>query len=219
MTTLANRKVICGNCGTKTNVTVVASTNSMGSPDLDTRPPQMERSTMKYWVQRCPYCGYCGSDLSQTILIDIVMESTYQNQLNNTDFPRLGNSFICQSMILERLEKYNKAGWASLRAAWTCDDAKKIESAILARKRAINLFLKASKENQTPMKQKGGFELMLAELYRRTKQFDKGLKYLEDNLSNRKLRKFQKIIQKLIKAERELMKKKDDKCHQISEFM
>lgn len=41
-------------CGTKSNHMAIGSTNSFGSPDLDTRPPEMARSTIYQFIQRCP---------------------------------------------------------------------------------------------------------------------------------------------------------------------
>ena len=50
MTTLDERTSTCAICGGRSKQTVVASTNARGSPDLDLRPPEMQRSTMPYWV-------------------------------------------------------------------------------------------------------------------------------------------------------------------------
>jgi hypothetical protein len=57
MTTLYREKSRCAVCGIATEYTSIGSTNAFGSPDLDTRPPEMQRSTIFAWVQRCPECG------------------------------------------------------------------------------------------------------------------------------------------------------------------
>lgn len=54
----------CFICGEMCKVYAIASTNRMGSPDLDTRPPEMERSTIKYHIQYCPSCHYCAPDIT-----------------------------------------------------------------------------------------------------------------------------------------------------------
>ena len=41
MTTMFDKAVECSICGEKSNHTVIRSTNSFGSPDLDRRPPEM----------------------------------------------------------------------------------------------------------------------------------------------------------------------------------
>ena len=65
MTTMHEEKVQCCVCGKKNNHEVVGSSYSHGSSDLDTRPPEMTRSTIYYSIQRCPSCGYSASDLSE----------------------------------------------------------------------------------------------------------------------------------------------------------
>ena len=64
MTLIFGNDVECAICGDISNQAEVLSTNTNGSSDLDTRPPEMERSNIEYEVQRCPSCGYCSSDLS-----------------------------------------------------------------------------------------------------------------------------------------------------------
>lgn len=54
MTTLYEAKAQCAVCGTESEYTGIGSTNSFGSPDLDTRPLKMKRSTIVDWIQRCP---------------------------------------------------------------------------------------------------------------------------------------------------------------------
>ena len=58
MTTLDEAKKKCAVCGKISAHFEVTSTNTFGAPDLDTRPPEMMRSTMDMWVQECPSCGY-----------------------------------------------------------------------------------------------------------------------------------------------------------------
>jgi hypothetical protein len=41
MTTMIEKAVECSICGEKSNHTVIRSTNSFGSHDLDRRPPEM----------------------------------------------------------------------------------------------------------------------------------------------------------------------------------
>ena len=58
MTTVYHQNITCAICGTEFEYTGIASTNAFGPTDLDTQPPEMERSTIDAWVQRCPQCGY-----------------------------------------------------------------------------------------------------------------------------------------------------------------
>jgi len=50
LTTIFENKVMCCVCGEKSYQTDIGSSYSSGSPDVDTRPPEMERSLIEYWV-------------------------------------------------------------------------------------------------------------------------------------------------------------------------
>ncbi|HON06538.1 MAG TPA: hypothetical protein PLW02_00390 [Verrucomicrobiota bacterium] len=84
----------------------------------------MARSTIKMWVQSCPYCGYCAPDISESIdkASEIIHSSDYKAQLKNQKFPELANKFLCYGMIEENAGNYAKAGKAYVHAAWVCDD-------------------------------------------------------------------------------------------------
>ena len=65
MTKIVRSRCECAVCGAKNRYSVLASTNTFGGgPDLDLRPPEMRRSTMPYWVQECPECGYISEEVS-----------------------------------------------------------------------------------------------------------------------------------------------------------
>ncbi len=96
LTTLYEKKAQGSVCGTENEYTGIGSTNALGSLDLDTRPPEMERSTIFTWVQRCPECGYCASDVSITRprAQAVVNGEEYKDQLNDPTYPELANSFL-----------------------------------------------------------------------------------------------------------------------------
>lgn len=64
-TTIMEVSSKCYVCGKTLKYKTWMSTNQFGSPDLDTRAPEMARSTMFMWVKCCPSCGYCASDVSE----------------------------------------------------------------------------------------------------------------------------------------------------------
>lgn len=76
---------------TENQYTDIGSTNEFGSPDLDTRPPEMRRSTIFAWVQRCPQCGYCACDVSKapSQAEALVRSSEYIRQLSDSIYPEL----------------------------------------------------------------------------------------------------------------------------------
>ena len=63
MTTIYPEEVVCFLCGASSRQYMVGSSNTMGAPDLDTRPAEMMRSTIEYQIQSCPDCGYSAPDL------------------------------------------------------------------------------------------------------------------------------------------------------------
>ncbi len=64
MTTERHEVFRCALCSEESEHTIIGSMNAVGHPDLDARPPQMRRSTLFAWVQRCLTCGYCATDIS-----------------------------------------------------------------------------------------------------------------------------------------------------------
>jgi ribosomal protein L37E len=102
MTTMDNISVECCVCGTKSIHLSVGSTNAFGYPELDTRPPEMERSTIYHMIQRCLSCGYCSSDLS-TCLGDteaFVKSKNYQDILSTPSIPEEAASYLASSYII-----------------------------------------------------------------------------------------------------------------------
>ncbi len=63
MTFISKELEKCIVCGTESRHLVLLSSNTFGGEDLDGRPPNMLRRTMKRWVQRCRRCGYCATNL------------------------------------------------------------------------------------------------------------------------------------------------------------
>lgn len=134
----------------------IASTNAFGSCDLDTRPPEMERSTLRSQVQRCPSCGFCAvevKDFDQRY--SAILESeAYQKQLIAPECPELALTFLCAGMLAEGVTRHQEAGWLFLRAAWVCDDHKRDELARRCRCRAADQFIAAMA--QAPMEGQAG---------------------------------------------------------------
>ena len=64
MSTIGLMNKVCAVCGKESEYSVLNSTNTFGSPDLDLRPPEMRRSTMHIWIQECPFCGYISKDVT-----------------------------------------------------------------------------------------------------------------------------------------------------------
>jgi len=173
MTRLLQENETCSICGHISEQIGIMSTNRLHAPDIDCRPPEMERSTMPYWMRRCPSCGYCAPHLSSNAsqVSQIIQSGSYQQQLRHESNPELANSFLCSSMIQEQTGDYPLAGWHALYAAWTCDDAGAGELAVLARQKALQHFQEARARHIAFAKDIGIEEVVIADLLRRLGQF------------------------------------------------
>lgn len=201
----------CGVCGKVSEVNVLASSNSRGYDDLDRRPPEMYRSTMRYWVQRCAECGYCARYLNRTVpcAAEVVKSSEYLAQLNNPDYPKLANSFSCESIIEEHDKNYGNAIMSMLAASWACDDAKMNDAAIACRKRAIDLIL--IQEKTTKITDWG--TILVVDLLRRTCQFEQAHKAVAERRSMMTDKRAIKVLNYEVK----LLNNQDTACHNAGE--
>ena len=173
MTTYSRETKICAVCAQPVEVTLFGSSNEFGSRDLDLRPAEMLRSTFAFWANRCPHCGYCASDISwggqhET---SVVQSDEYQAQLCNRDYPELANTFLCDSMILQAAGKLREAGFASLHAAWSCDDEGRQAEARLCRLRAVSLFEMFRASGKLVLDVPAAEFILLADLQRRSGEF------------------------------------------------
>ena len=157
MTMRIKKEFSCYVCGTKSQQTLVLSTNSMGSNDLDLRAPEMERSTIDSWIHRCPSCNYCSSNLSEKNddAIVIIESQEYKNIIANKNIPQLASSFLALSFIQQKMNYYSNSARSSIHAAWICDDVKEDKIARLFRMRAIKLLGTAKILSQEFQQQKG----------------------------------------------------------------
>ncbi len=175
MTRRYKEKEKCAICGKTSEHNAILSTNIFGSADLDFRPPEMQRSTIDTWIQTCPSCGYCAPTISiclEKSSEEVVRSDSYHQQLNNTEYPKLANIFLCFSLIQESAGGYAKAGKACIHAAWSCDDVGSDAGAQKCRKKAVTLLQKAKENSQRFLKQAISEETLMVDLLRRSGQFE-----------------------------------------------
>jgi len=93
----------CAVCGAVSRQTHLLSTTYFGASDLDGRPPQMRRSTVPWWVSRCPECGYCAWNIAKAPATagETVRSEIYQAQLKDPRMPDLARSFLCAALVAE----------------------------------------------------------------------------------------------------------------------
>ena len=217
MTTLFDEEVECCICGEKSTHMSIGSTNSFGSPDLDTRPPEMQRSTIYHWIQRCPKCGYCASDLSECSenTKEIVNSKEYQNISGSPEMPVTAASFLAQAYELEMQQAYSDSAWQVIHAAWICDDNNNLKLSTKCRKQAIALIEKAKNHGQILIDQVGASEAVTIDLMRRSGMYQQALE-LSEAIKKDDL---EEIIMQIIQYQKVLIAKNDIAAHTISEVI
>ena len=217
MTTLYPTKKTCSVCELISDQTGISSTNEFGSPDLDTRPPEMKRSTISHWVENCPHCGYCNSSIEDSIdgISEIVYSDTYKKLLVNNNYSQLVCSFLCQSFLYESLGEYTKAIWPLFNAAWVCDDNRNYLSAKKCRLKAFELLEIIWKSDEKLIKQIGSDYILATDLLRRSGEFEKAKSIIEIGFECQP----DEFISKLLQAQKILIDNGSDLCYTIEDAL
>ena len=219
MTTMIPLEAECSLCGARSEQHLVTGVATQGLPDLDTRQAEPVRSTIAYWVQRCPNCSYCATDISLDYpLADQALRSAaYEKILHRRSIPEKARQFLAWALILELNEESGGAGWDSVHAAWVCDDAGKTAAAVECRKLALERFARqrARQGHITGFEDPGVEELVLADLCRRTAQLDAALRWVETGLA----RTPSLMVVRALRLEREMAHSKDLAAHSVEELL
>jgi hypothetical protein len=195
----------------------------------------MMRSTLKYTLQICPFCGYIAFDISEkheAITEELVKSERYQQQRLDPVFPMMADVFLCHAQLEELSSSYSSAGWSCLKAAWVCDDEidsfrlEKIEadkvgevtitatlSAKKCRIEAVRLFLKARESGQVLAKQKSGEQVLLADVLRRSERFEEAKLECESGFRL----KPDKVISDILRLEQMAIENRDPSCYNMSQ--
>jgi len=217
MTTLGQEEQSCALCGVKSEHTSINSTNSFGSPDLDLRPPEMERSTMAYWVQECPNCGYAYDSIEEKPpQTDATVSSeAYKAILSSPINGSLTGRFLKASLISEGASEPDSAANYALNAAWAADDADDIEGAISHRERAANLFAISLNDVDEMSEDSIVTRTRMVDILRRAERWDEALK-LAEVLFGLEL---DATIRAVLEFERSAASKQDGLCYTIEEAL
>ncbi|MBN1306410.1 MAG: hypothetical protein JXA18_00735 [Chitinispirillaceae bacterium] len=212
MTTVYLSDKQCFICGAKSQHPMGnLSLGDVGERDLDGRPTHILRSSVYLWIQRCPLCGYCAPEIVQGDEADreIVRSEAYLAQLNNSLFPETANAFLCYSLIMRNRGFFADAAWATVFAAWICDDNGYSESAYRCRGFAIDLFETARCNQQDFADSNDQEEIYLIDLRRRRSQFDIAARRCDETLEKEHADRFLDILY----FERELIDNRDSAAH------
>lgn len=173
--------------------------------DLDTRPPEIYRSTMPIWIKQCSSCGYCASKITTASgeAKKIVQTKAYQNQLKWSGFPEVANRFLCKAMIETAEKHFAEAAWSTIHAAWCFDDHEedyKEESARF-RLQAIAMIQKIRAEHGVFGVKEGVDIAVMVDLLRRAGKFADAQKLIDqcfDTSSRINIKKAMIFQEKLI---------------------
>lgn len=205
---LLNRK--CSVCGTESEQRVLTSTNAFGSPDLDLRPPEMQRSTMPCWIQECPHCGYISESIEDDTSInrEFLKSEEYSSCSYNDFKSKLAKKFYKYYMINLLDDNYEDAFYAILHAAWSCDDIGDKDKAIYCRKLAIVEIKKiiSNTNNETLLIQK-------ADLLRRAGLFNIVITEYSDLIFK------DETLQKIATFQIKKAKQEDDSCYIVGDVI
>ncbi len=211
MTTVFPETVKCSVCGAENEMMVLGSTNSFGPQDLDTRPPEMKRSTMGYWVQECKTCGYVAVDLTdETTLKRSFFETNAYKTCEEIPFMSdLAKSFYRHYLIMMAEKQHEDAFLAALHAAWACDDKNDETNAALMRKKAAEMAEKLFQSENCDWKDT--VRLIRVDLLRRTGRYDELLKQYESASFEGEL------LNIIIAFEKELARRKLSGCFTVAD--
>ena len=164
MTTIMPLPVKCPVCENEFEIYVLGSTNAWGAPDLDLRPPEMQRSTMDKWVHECPSCGYVTPDFNQSteITSDFLKSDSYKSCDDLNFNHSLAERFYRQYLIASsNSDKFH----ALLHCAWVCDDTDDEKNAQLMRRKSLEYLEKLDLNDDILIQR--------ADLLRRSGQFER----------------------------------------------
>ena len=125
----------CGVCGAPTATPHRAPAPEL-APDLDLRPGEPTRSTLKQWIMVCRQCGAAAPDLSVlTPAARPILDTENYRTLRGT-----GSKFRRYAAICLANGNRKEAGAAMLQAAWSADDANEDDNARIWRLEAAALW-------------------------------------------------------------------------------
>jgi hypothetical protein len=137
MTTYETRELRCHCCGKASKQSVLMSSNSFGSRDLDQRPPEMMRSTMASWLQECPFCGYVAPDIEKDDAAARAFVGTpaFQQLCADPSPDPVSRRFLLRAALDAHSGDMEEAFTHALAAAWVADDGSRYSDATALRLR------------------------------------------------------------------------------------
>ena len=211
MTIITKFEKKCSVCGRTSLQPVLGSTNTWGYPDIDLRPPEMQRSTIDTWLVECPHCGYVASNIENKLEVpaDILKTDEYLTCEGKNFKSKLSERFYKHYLISKAKKDYDSEFLSLLHCAWTCDD-RDDELAVEIRKMALKSMYKIEPQEDD---EKNALKLIEADLLRRSLQFDEVIEKFKDVILD------DETQNDIISFQIELSMNKDSDCHTVEEVV
>ena len=211
----ASLEISCALCGEPVRVTAAPTTNPIGSPDLDARPPDPARSALPLRVQCCPSCGYCARDLATATpeSREAVDEDEYVAVLEDESLPAKAREFLCLARLDGAAGRFDDAFWSTLSAAWVADDADHADAADRCRALALAALRMARAAGRRPGGDTGVQDVVEVDLLRRMGEFADAERCIRRALERRP----GEVVDQLLRFERDLVAARDRAVHRVSE--
>jgi hypothetical protein len=113
---------VCGVCGAPAKPAFRAPQPEI-APDLDMRPGEPARSTLRDWIQVCPRCGAAAPDLAALPQAARAVVESDAYRMLSTSVAEETLPFRRWALICERTGDRAQQAEALLQAAWAADDA------------------------------------------------------------------------------------------------
>ena len=219
-TTYSSKKFKCSVCGTEKEYRVLTSTNAFGPSDLDTRPPEMQRSTMSMWVQECPSCGYVADEISDPCEVspEFLKSEGYLTCEGHKLKSKLASSFYRLSMIQQESNHIMGAFFAMLHGAWACDDAKDYAGALACREKAASLATELIDGGTLKASGRENIMLMRADILRRAGRFEDVIRLYSDVKFEAEGNNLE-VMNAVLEFELELARRKDTTCYTVKDAL
>ena len=153
---------VCAVCGAVVRPVFKAPAPEL-APDLDFRPGEPARSTLRRWVAECSGCGSAAPDLSAVSPEDAeIVRGDPEYAALRSQAPGFARSFLLWALLCQRRGSTWAAAEALLQAAWAADDAEEAEWAVAWRLQASAVWPQSAEIQP---------RLCLVDIYRRAGEF------------------------------------------------
>jgi hypothetical protein len=131
---------LCAVCGAVVKPEFKAPAAEL-APDLDFRPGEPARSTLRRWVAECSGCGAAAPNLTALTEVDAaVVRNDSEYAALRTQAPAFARNFLLWGLLSQRRGDVWPAAEALLQAAWAADDAEAPDWAQTWRLQAADLW-------------------------------------------------------------------------------